>query len=156
MDAKTNDWLVAAVAIAVLGLVGAVTIAAIFNSNGNLPQTLRIWEPMSALLALFTGAFVTYFFTRNVVESAQLQACNAMHLAAQEQRRADVTHQALTKAVAMLDTVEGNRLLEDAGFLLATVPAVGRLGRRPSNTDMTSRAPRDDVDGRSTPRTEQP
>jgi hypothetical protein len=135
LDTNTNDWPAAAVAIAVLTLVGAVTIAAIAYSGGNMTEALKIWEPVSALLALFTGAFVTYFFTRNAVESAQLQARNATQLAAQQQFRADATHQALTKAVAMLDPAEGKRLLEDAGFLLATSPAYdapgANGGRRP-------------------------
>jgi hypothetical protein len=128
VDAKPNAWPAAVVAIAILALVGAVTIAAIFNSNGNMAEALKSWDPVSALLALFTGAFVTFFFTRSAVESAQLQARNAMHLAAQEQRRADATHQARTKAVAMLDPAEGKRLLEDAGFLLATAPAYDACG----------------------------
>jgi hypothetical protein len=119
MTEKGNDWPAAAVAITILILAGAVTIAAI-NTFKNPTDALKIWEPMSALLALFTGAFITYFFTRGAVQSAQLQARNASLLAAQQARRADATQQALTKAVALLPPEEGKKVVEDASFRLAT------------------------------------
>jgi hypothetical protein len=116
---KSNDWPAAAVAITILILAGAVTISAI-NTFRNPADALQIWEPMSALLALFTGAFITYFFSRGAVQSALLQARNAMLMATQQEQRADATQQALTKAVAMLSPEDGMKVIEDPAFRLAT------------------------------------
>jgi hypothetical protein len=120
MTEKPSEWPAAAVAITVLVLVGAVTIAAIFNSNNQMEEALKIWEPMSALLALFTGAFVTFFFTRSSVQAAQFQARNAILLAEQQQRRAELTQQALTKAAGELEPETWKRLSNDPVVGLAT------------------------------------
>ena len=119
MPEKSSDWPAAAVAIAILLLAGAVTIAAI-NQFDTTAEVLQIWEPMNTLLALFTGAFVTFFFTRGAVQTAQFQARTATLMAAQQERRADATQQALTKAVAMLPPEDGTKVIEDASFRLAT------------------------------------
>lgn len=121
-DGMSNNqagWPSAAVAIAILAMIGAVTIAAI-TSDYTLSETLQIWQAMTAIIGLVTGAFVTYFFTRSAVDTAQGQAHGAMQLAAQEARRADATQQALTKAVGLLQPEQWSALQEDPAFRLAT------------------------------------
>jgi hypothetical protein len=70
MNGNQTEWPSAAVAIAILALIGAVTVAAIFRYQ-TLAEALQIWQAMAALIGIVTGAFVTYFFTRGSVETAQ-------------------------------------------------------------------------------------
>ena len=101
MPEKSNDWPAAAVAIAILILIGAVTVSAIRRYE-SLNEALQIWQASGTIIGMVTGAFVTFFFTRGAVEAAQSQARNTMQMAAQEERLADATHRALTKAVGLI------------------------------------------------------
>lgn len=134
MNEQQTGWPSAAVAIAILALIGAVTIAAI-NKYDTWNEALQIWQAMTALIGIVTGAFVTYFFTRGAVESAQTQARNAMQIAAQQTRRADVAQQALTKAVGVLPPQQFEGLLVDPGFRVAMSLADDQpLGRTPDGS----------------------
>ncbi len=93
-----SGWPSAAVAIAILALIGTVTVAAIIRYP--LTEALQIWQAMAAIIGLVTGAFVTFFFTRGAVETAQMQARTAMQMAAEQERRADAAHQALMRITA--------------------------------------------------------
>lgn len=118
MSENQSTWPSAAVAIAILALIGAVTVAAIFRYS-TLTEVLQIWQAMAALIGLVTGAFVTYFFTRGSVESAQEQARDAMRIANQEVRRADATQQALTRAVGLLPPDQFEGLRQEPEFRMA-------------------------------------
>jgi hypothetical protein len=115
MSENQTGWPSAAVAIAILALIGSVTIAAIFRYP-TLDEALQIWGMMTALIGIVTGAFVTYFFTRGAVDNAREQARDALKMAAQQQRRADATQLALIKAVGMLLPQQFDELLLDPGF----------------------------------------
>jgi hypothetical protein len=118
MNENQTGWPSAAVAIAILALIGAVTIAAIFRYP-TLDEALQIWQAMAALIGLVTGAIVTYFFTRSAVETAQAQARNAVQMATLQERRAHATQQALTKAFRELPPQIRERLRSDPSFLVA-------------------------------------
>jgi hypothetical protein len=118
MTDQRTGWPSAAVAIAILALVGAVTIAAI--GRYSLAEVLQIWQAMAAIIGLVSGAFVTYFFTRSAVETAEVQARNALLMASHQERRADATQQALTKAVGLVDAARLEQLMQDPVFRLAT------------------------------------
>lgn len=118
MNENQTGWPSAAVAIAILALIGAVTVAAIFRYQ-TLAEALQIWQAMAALIGIVTGAFVTYFFTRGAVETAQGQARVAMQQAAVEARRADASQQALTKAAGLLPPQQFEGLMHDPGFRVA-------------------------------------
>jgi hypothetical protein len=118
MSENQATWPSAAVAIAILALIGAVTVAAIFRYS-SLDEALQIWQAMAALIGLVTGAFVTYFFTRGSIETAQEQARNAMRMATQEGRRADATQQALTRAVGLLPPDQFEGLRQEPEFRIA-------------------------------------
>jgi hypothetical protein len=117
MNENQTGWPSAAVAIAILVLIGAVTIAAI--QKYTLGEAMQIWQAMTALIGLVTGAFVTYFFTRSSIETAQTQAHEAMQLAQQESRRADAAHAMLTKAAGLVPPPQFEALLMDPSFRVA-------------------------------------
>jgi len=75
---------------------------------------------MGTIIGLVTGAFVTFFFTRGAIDNAQLQARNAMELAALQDRRAGATQQALTKAAGLLPPEQWSALQDDPVFRVAT------------------------------------
>jgi hypothetical protein len=133
MNDNQTGWPSAAVAIAILALIGAVTVAAIFRYQ-TLAEALQIWQAMAALIGIVTGAFVTYFFTRGTVETAQGQARIALQQAAQEARRADASQQALTKAAGLLPPQQFEGLLADPGFRVAMSLADDANGRDSTTT----------------------
>jgi len=69
------SWPAAVVAIALIAMVGAISIAAI--TVYNVDDALKIWSALSGVVGILTGAFVTYFFTRQSVESARTGSINA-------------------------------------------------------------------------------
>jgi hypothetical protein len=95
---------------------------------------------MTALIGIVTGAFVTYFFTRGAVETAQDQARGAMQIASQQARRADATQQALTKAAGLLDPQQFEGLLLDPSFRAAMSLADDPNGRGSAAAPLTGSA----------------
>ena len=138
MNENQTGWPSAAVAIAILTLIGAVTIAAIFRYT--LGEALQIWQSMSALIGLVTGAFVTYFFTRNSIEAAQTQARSAMELAHEESRRSDAAHMMLTKAAGLVPPPQFEALLMDPSFRVAMGRIDDMNGRGPAASPVAGEA----------------
>jgi hypothetical protein len=130
MSENQTGWPSAAVAIAILALIGAVTIAAI-NKYATWNEALQLWQAMTALIGIVTGAFVTYFFTRGAVETAQDQARGAMQIASQ---------QALTKAAGLLDPQQFEGLLLDPSFRAAMSLADDPHGRGSAAAPLTGSA----------------
>ena len=69
----------AAVAIALVALVGLVTVSAIIRYD--VDSALKIWGAMGPIIGLFTGAFVTYFFARQAIQSGRSRAQRAQERA---------------------------------------------------------------------------
>lgn len=124
-----SDWPAVVVAIGILVLLGAVLVTATARwSAGDLRELIGTLAPV---LGVVTGAFVTYFFTRQAAatattvaqtatdaavktsESAQAQLeSQANRLEAQTQR-ARVLHNALTAAFGMVDEETAQRMRKD-------------------------------------------
>jgi hypothetical protein len=97
----------ASVAIALLAAIAAISIAAI--ARYPIDDALKVWSALSALVGIVTGAFVTYFFTRQATQQAQKTAQQAQQTAQQAQ---ETTHQAQRHAQqAQLTAVTANRAL---------------------------------------------
>ena len=65
------EWPSAVVALGILALSTAVGITAIVKYN--VEQALKIWGALAGITGVVTGAFVTYFFTRQPIKEAQAQ-----------------------------------------------------------------------------------
>lgn len=118
------EWPSAIVATVLLLVIGAITVAGI-NKYPSTAEALEIWSSLTPLIGLITGAFVTYFFTRGAIQTAQTQARDAAQRAVELQERADRTQQALVKVVGI---VEPNRWDE----LTGSDPTIqGALGGNP-------------------------
>jgi hypothetical protein len=64
------------VALAVIIVIGGVAITAIIKYP-TVDDALKFWSALSGLVGLVTGAFVTYFFSRNTVQQAQADKVQA-------------------------------------------------------------------------------
>lgn len=140
MNETQAPWPSAVVAISILALIGAVTVTAIVRYP-TLEEALQIWQAMAALIGLVTGAFVTYFFTRASVETAQTQARDARELATEEGHRAYTTRQALTQAVGLLPPDEFEKLLRDPAYRVAMSLAGDQTGNGRMRTSIQGSAP---------------
>ena len=98
MDSQRSvvGWPSAVVASMIIALIGAVTVAAIIEYS--VGDALKMWGALSGLVGLLTGAFVTYFFTRSAVDTAQEQAKEAQ--AQTEEARAQAAAAAVETAAA--------------------------------------------------------
>ncbi|HEY9286918.1 MAG TPA: hypothetical protein VIT43_02735 [Candidatus Dormibacteraeota bacterium] len=72
---RQDVWPSAVVALALLFLVTAITIAAI--ARYSVDDALKIWNGLTAIVGVITGAFVSYFFTRGTVQQAISQVSKA-------------------------------------------------------------------------------
>ena len=70
------EWPSAVVALGLLALITAVGITAIVRYN--VEQALKIWSALAGITGVVTGAFVTYFFTRQPIKDAREQRDVAM------------------------------------------------------------------------------
>lgn len=70
--ADSVGWPSALVAGVLLAVVAAITIAAIVQYD--VEDALKIWNGLTGLVGVVTGAFVSYFFTRSTVQQAQQHA----------------------------------------------------------------------------------
>lgn len=95
-----NGWppASAVVALGIIALIGAIAVSAILH-YASVEDALKFWAALSGLLGLITGVFVTYFFTKGAVDSAQ-QNVQALHDAnTQNQQTARQGLQALDEAI---------------------------------------------------------
>ena len=71
------SWPSATVAVTVIAVVGAISIAAIAKYP-TVDDALKFWSALSGLVGLATGAFVTYFFSKGNVQQAQAEKDRAV------------------------------------------------------------------------------
>ena len=116
-------WPSAIVACTVVVLIGAITVAAVITYD-TPEEALKIWASMSAVVGLLTGAFVTSFFTRGALESAKDQELSAKREMIRQARVAEVTRNALVKAVGHLPEAKWAELSKDPVMVAATTPGL--------------------------------
>jgi hypothetical protein len=66
------EWQSVVVAIALLGLIGVITVSAIRKYH-TVDEALKVVAALSGLLGVVTGASATYFFTRQPLIEAREQ-----------------------------------------------------------------------------------
>jgi hypothetical protein len=64
-----SKWPESAVAIALILLIAAVSVAGI--ARYHVDEFLRIWAALTGLIGIITGAIVTYFFTRSSLDHSE-------------------------------------------------------------------------------------
>jgi hypothetical protein len=89
-----SGWPSAAVALGLIGLIGAICIAAIIKYD-NIDDALKFWSALAGLLGVITGAAATYFFTRTSVNAAQTAAQSASQAAEAAGAQAEATNRAV-------------------------------------------------------------
>jgi hypothetical protein len=119
----TAGWS-AVVAVAVLLVIGAIAVTAMVQYPVSEAKQVLDW--MAPLIAVVTGAFVGFFFTRGQVqasnqtaqtatrqaERAQNQARQALDQAQQAQGRASVLSSALTDVAGRLPRTDWEQMKE--------------------------------------------
>jgi len=120
---KTSIWS-AFVAVAVLLVIGAIAVTAMIQYPVADAKQVLAW--MAPLIAVVTGAFVGYFFTRGQVNAATQTAQTATQQAQQSQavaqeaqaqsqhaqQRAEVLGQAVTDIAGRLPKNEWEHMVE--------------------------------------------
>ena len=124
-----SDWPAVVVAMGILVLLGAVLVTA--TARWNADDLKDIIGSLAPVLGVVTGAFVTYFFTRqatvtatNVAQAATDDAAKTREstqaqLKSQDERldaqtqRARALHNALTAAFGMVDQATASRMRQD-------------------------------------------
>lgn len=98
----------AVVAVGILALIGAITISAIFHYT-NVDDALKFWSALAGLAGVVTGAFVSFFFTRATVQTAQQAVQTLTKTASQAQQQAtaatqqaETSHRALTATLGLI------------------------------------------------------
>jgi uncharacterized membrane protein HdeD (DUF308 family) len=106
------------VAVGILLLLGAVLVTA--TARWQASDVRDIIETLAPVLGVVTGAFVTYFFTRQASVAATEAAQTATDVAARtvsdasaQTERSRVLHNALTTAVTMVDENTGRLMREN-------------------------------------------
>jgi ABC-type nickel/cobalt efflux system permease component RcnA len=128
-EAQRYEWPAAVVAVAILLLLGSVLVAA--TMRWNVDDVKDMFGTLSPLLGIVTGAFVTYFFTRqaasNAVSAARsetettkehLDTTNKMLGRKQAEaethlQRARELHNALSVALGMADPAKAEQMRRD-------------------------------------------
>jgi len=64
-----SKWPESAVAVALIVLITAVSVAGI--ARYEVADFLKIWAALTGLVGIITGAIVTYFFTRTTLDQAE-------------------------------------------------------------------------------------
>jgi hypothetical protein len=122
MNDRAIDWPSAVVATAILTLIGAVTIAGIIKYP-TTTEALEIWSTLTPLVGLITGAFVTYFFTRGAIQTAEEQAREARMLALKQQQQAAITQQALVRVAGAVEAGKWEEMLRSDPTLRVAIGA---------------------------------
>jgi hypothetical protein len=95
----------AIVAVSIVALIGAIGCTAIIHYS-SVNDALKIWSSLAGLLGVITGAFVSYFFTR---QSSQ-QAVKTAEVANQTAVAANVATAHATAAAATAKQAVANTL----------------------------------------------
>jgi ABC-type nickel/cobalt efflux system permease component RcnA len=124
-----NDWTAVVVAVAILILLGAVLVTA--TARWTAADVRGLVETLAPVLGVVTGAFVTYFFTRQANVAATNAAQTANDVAAREvesshaarqsseqkltdqQQRARELHNALSTALSMVSPADAADMRRD-------------------------------------------
>jgi len=103
------------VAISIIALIGTVGVVAIMRYQ--VEGALKVWGVLGGITGVVTGAFVTYFFTRQPIEEAKLRAQIAERTVAQLQGELSSLHQTTTTVRDFLsaadNTVAWNQLASE-------------------------------------------
>jgi hypothetical protein len=70
-----SKWPEAAVAVALILLIAAVSVAGI--ARYQVDEFMKIWAALTGLVGIITGAVVTYFFTRSSLDQAERKVAAA-------------------------------------------------------------------------------
>jgi hypothetical protein len=103
---SVSDWPAATVAIGILALLGAVLVTATIRWPA--ADVKSLFGDLSPVLGVVTGAFVTYFFTRQATATAVRAATTTAASAAEAARAtaasaAEATEKQATMQAALLD-----------------------------------------------------
>jgi hypothetical protein len=150
-----TDWPAVVVAVALLAVIGAVLLTGTIRWSQN--EVADLFTTLSPVIGVVTGAFVTYFFTRQAAasaagsaqDSAQValdaaQGAEARLAAAQEQlaaqaHRSRQLHNALTAAMARMDPKLSKQAEEDPIIRTALWPSAAPGDERPAGTATAGR-----------------
>jgi hypothetical protein len=124
---QVSDWPAVVVALGILLLLGAVLVTA--TARWTERDMRDLLAGLAPVLGVVTGAFVTYFFTRQATATAQSMAASASRQADSVQVRFDSQlqrtrslHNALSTALAMVDTETAGRMRQDPTIRAALGP----------------------------------
>jgi type II secretory pathway component PulF len=124
-----SEWPAVVVAVAILVLLGSVLVTA--TARWTAADLKDIIGSLSPVLGVITGAFVTYFFTRQAAASASGAARDAADNAAKaaettrtqlesrteelqtQLQRTQALHNALSVALGLADETAGQKMRED-------------------------------------------
>jgi membrane-bound metal-dependent hydrolase YbcI (DUF457 family) len=95
------SWPSAVVAVFLILLVMAVTVAAIVRYPAD--DAMKFWSALGPVIGVLTGAFVTYFFTRRTIATEQASAAAA-------RKEADESQQAMAAMIRHVDRPVLNQL----------------------------------------------
>jgi uncharacterized membrane protein YdjX (TVP38/TMEM64 family) len=109
VDRQQIGWPSAVVAVALLLIIGAVTIAAI--AKYPVDEALKVWTALTAIVGVITGAFVSYFFTRGAVQNALDQTRQAHDQANLIRTQGSLNEAALKRIPGHLDPNQWQSML---------------------------------------------
>lgn len=105
-DSSGPSMASAIVAVSIVALIGAIGCTAIIHYS-SVNDALKIWSSLAGLLGVITGAFVSYFFTRQSTQQAVKTAEVANQTAvAANVATAHATAAAVTAKQAVANTLE--------------------------------------------------
>ncbi|HEU4872991.1 MAG TPA: hypothetical protein VFT44_07820 [Pyrinomonadaceae bacterium] len=89
-----DKWPGAAVAIALMALVGAIAVAGLRYAPA---QFDKIWGALASLVGLITGVVATYFFTKEVSRQSAKQLMVAQRRLEEAERKVSISDAAATR-----------------------------------------------------------
>jgi hypothetical protein len=125
-----SDWPAVVVAMGILLLLGAVLVTA--TARWSAADVKDLFGSLAPVLGVVTGAFVTYFFTRQTAaaaanvaqtvtdtaaktaEATQAQFASQAEDLESQTRRSRALHNALTAAFGLVDQQTAERMRQDA------------------------------------------
>jgi di/tricarboxylate transporter len=128
---SASDWPAVVVAVGILVLLGAILVTA--TTRWTEVELKDLLGSLGPILALVTGAFVTYFFTRQATASATTAAQAATDMASKtseaaqvqltsQTARARALHNALTTAMAIADNATAEKMRQDPTIRAVLAP----------------------------------